>query len=93
MLILSIINYGEAQIKKDETVIFSGVIEKVDKNYKFIVVNERMILLSNTTKIVDDNGNILQKSNLKLNVLVTIEAIQDPIGFLANRITIKVPKR
>jgi len=72
---------------------FSGVIEKVDKNYKFIVVNERMILLSNTTKIVDDNGNLLQKSNLKRNISVTIEAIQDPIGFLANHITIKGPKR
>lgn len=93
MLILLIINYGEAQIKKDETVRFSGVIEKVDKNYKFIIVNERIIMLSNMTKIVDENGNLLQKNNLKRNTLVTIEANHDPFGFLAKNIIIKISKR
>lgn len=83
------INRGEGQIKNDEDITFSGVIEKVDKNFKFIIVNERMIMLSNMTKIVDENGNPLQKSNLKRNTLITIEAIHIPVGFLAKNITIK----
>ncbi|MGQ9637730.1 MAG: hypothetical protein ACUVT6_08045, partial [Thermodesulfobacteriota bacterium] len=87
------INQGKAQIRKDEAITFSGVIEKVDKNFKFIIVNERIIMLSNMTKIADENGNPLQKSNLKRNTLITIEAIHNPVGFLANNITIKISKR
>lgn len=93
MVIFVVFKTGFTQVKKEEMVSFPGVIEKVDKDTKFIMVNEAKILLSAETKIVDDKGNALKISDLKPNLAVTIEAVRNPIGFLANKIVIKTTKR
>lgn len=93
MFTFMVFNPGFTQVKKEKTVSFPGVIENVDKDFKFIVVNEARILLSATTKIVDEKGNAFKISDLKPKVAVTIEAIRNPDGFLAERVVVKTTKR
>jgi hypothetical protein len=49
---LLIFNSGFSQVKKDEIFSFPGIIESIDKNFKFIIVNEARIFISNNTKII-----------------------------------------
>jgi len=87
-----IFNPGFNQVKKEEVMSFPGVIENVDKDFKFIV-NETRILLSTATKIVDEKGNAFKINDLKPKLNVAIEVIRNPDGFLAKRIVVKTTKR
>jgi hypothetical protein len=76
---------------KQEGIPFSGVIESIDKDFKFIVINGAKILISENTKIVDEKGNILKKDDLKLKLPVVIEGVRSPEGFLAKKVKILIP--
>jgi hypothetical protein len=78
-----------SQVKKDEIISFPGIIESIDKNFKFIIVNEARIFISNETKIVDEKGNVLKINDLKPKLSVTIEALRNPDGFFAKKILVR----
>ncbi len=92
MLILLIFLPGFQGIKQ-ETISYSGVIENIDKDFKFIVVNGTKNLISGNTKIVDEKGDILKMGDLKLKLTVVIEGVHSPEGFLAKKIVITTPKK
>ena len=78
---------------KQEAISYSGVIESIDKDFKFIVVNGAKMLISGDTKIVDEKGNILKMDDLKPKLSVVIEGVRGPEGFLAKKIVITTPKK
>jgi hypothetical protein len=92
LLILAIcfvtVQPGLSQGKREEIQSFSGYIESIPKNSKFVVVNEIRVFISSNTKIVDEKGNILEIDNLKPGLLVAIEGIRKSDGILAGKITI-----
>ena len=92
MLILLIFLPGFQGIKH-ETISYSGVIENIDKDFKFIVVNGTKNLISGSTKIVNEKGDILKMDDLKLKLSVVIEGVRSPEGFLAKKIVIITPKK
>jgi len=72
---------------------YSGVIERIDKDSKFIVVNGAKILISGNATIVDEKGNILKADALKPRLFVVIEGVSSPEGFLAKKIVVTTPKK
>lgn len=92
MLTLLIFLSGMYGIKQDATS-YSGVIERIDKDYKFIVVNGLKILISGNVTIVDEKGNILKTDALKPKLSVVIEGAPSPDGFLAKKIVVTIPKK
>jgi hypothetical protein len=78
---------------KQEATSYSGVIERIDKDFKFIVVNGAKILISGNATIVDEKGNILKADALKPRLSVVIEGISSPQGFLARKIVVTTPKK
>ncbi len=77
---------------KLETANYSGVIERIDKDSKHIVVNNAKILISPNVKIIDEKANVLKPEVLRPKVSVVIEGIHTPEGFLANKIIVNKPK-
>jgi len=71
----------------------SGVIEKINKDSKFIVVDKGKIFVSADTKIVDEKGNILRIQDLNPDHSVEIEGVHRPNGFSATKILVKAPKK
>lgn len=93
IVIFLIFNLGWSQVKMGETISFPGVIESIQKDFKFIVINEVRIFISRDTKVVDENGNILKINVLKSRLNVTIEAVRNPNGFFAKKIVVKRLKK
>ena len=76
-----------------EAVSYSGAIESIDKDLKYIVVNGAKILISGSATILDEKGNILKVDVLKPKLSVVIEGVSGPEGFLAKKIVITIPKK
>ncbi len=76
-----------------ETTSYSGPIESIDKDSKFIVVNGAKIPISGNATIVDEKGNILKNDVLKPKLSVVIEGAPGPRGFVAKKIIITTPKK
>lgn len=76
-------------IMKADTISISGMIESVDPNYKFIIVNKTKIMIQTGTAIVDENGRSLSKERLILKESVTVEAIRISKDLFAQKIMIK----
>ena len=91
ILIFLVVNAGFGQVKKEETIHFSGTIKTISKDYKFIVVNNVNILITSDTKIVNEKGRTLKINELKPELFVRIEGVQNPKGFLAKKIVVKKP--
>ena len=89
IVIFASFNLGFAQVRIGETILFPGVIESVQKDFKFIVINEVKIFISRDTKVVDENGNNLKINVLKSRLHVTIEALRNPNGFFAKKIVVR----
>jgi hypothetical protein len=93
ILVLVIAYPSFSQVKKEEIMSFNGYVDSIPKDSKSIIVNERRIFISSGTRIVDERGNILNMSDLRLRLHVVIEGAQKPGGILAEKITItKIPK-
>jgi len=84
---------SHAQVTKEQTLIFPGVIEQVTADSKSVIVNEARISLSSNTQIVDENGNPLTLYDLKRGSPVTLEVVRHASGFLARKIVLKTPGR
>ena len=78
---------------KREAASYSGPLESIDKDLKYIVVNGAKILISGNATIVDEKGNILKAEVLKPKLSVVIEGAHGPEGFLAKKIVVTIPKR
>jgi len=84
---------GFSQVRIGETISLSGVVESVQKDFRFLVMNEVRIFISRDTKVVDESGNTLKISVLKSRLNVTIEAVRNPNGFFAKKIVLKSLKK
>lgn len=89
---LMILTPSFSQVKKGETVSFSGVVKSISKDYKSIVVGNRNVLITSDTKIFNQKGNTLKISDLKSEVYVVVEGLKNPAGFLAKKIVVKKPE-
>lgn len=87
--ILLVFNSVFSQVKKEETIAFSGVIESISKDFRFVVVNEVRIFVSSGTTIVDGKGKILRTDDLKPKLNIAIEALRNPDGLFAKKIVVK----
>jgi len=82
-----------SQVKSEEIISFSGYIDNIPKDPKFIVVNERRVFISSNTKIASEKGSILKMNDLKIRLYVAIEGVQKSDGIYAEKVTvIKAPK-
>ena len=88
ILILFIFHPGYAQVKREGTISFSGTIDSIPNDQKFIVVNETRVFISSNTKIANAKGSILKKDDLKKGFRVSIEGVQKPEGIFAGKITV-----
>jgi hypothetical protein len=77
---------------KEEAASYSGVIKSIDKDFK-LIVNDVKVLISDNTKIVDEKGNILRMNDLKPGLSVAIEGVRSSNGFFAKKIVIITPKK
>ena len=92
--ILFIFHPGYAQVKKEGAISFSGTIDSIPNDQKFIVVNETRVFISSNTKIANAKGSILKKDDLKKGFRVSIEGVQKPEGIFAGKITVlSIPRR
>lgn len=76
-------------IMKADTLSISGIIENVDRDYKFIIVNKTKIMIQSGTVIVDESGRPLSKERLISKESVIVEAIRISKDLIAQKITIK----
>jgi len=81
------------QAIKEEAASYSGVIKSVDKDFKFILVNDVKVIVSENTIVVDEKGNGLLKTDLKTGLSVAIEGGRRFDGFFARKIVITIPKK
>ncbi len=80
---------GFSQVKKDAVISFSGVIEQIPREGRFLVINEARIYLSPGTRITDERGSALNRGDLKINLNVTVQAIRTQDGLVAEKIVVK----
>ena len=93
ILTLFIFHPGFSQIKSEKTISFSGTIDSMPKDPKFVVVNETRVFISSNTKIANAKGSVLKKDDLKRGLRVSIEGVQKPEGIFAGKITVlSVPR-
>jgi hypothetical protein len=85
---LFIVHPGFSQVKSEEIISFSGAIDSIPKDPKFIVVNERRVFISSNTTIASEKGSILKMNDLKIRLHVAIEGVQKPDGIYAKKITV-----
>ncbi len=87
MLTLLIFLPGVQGIRQDGGS-YSGVIERIDQDSKFIVINGAKILISPNTIILDEKGNILKTDALKPKLVATVEGVPTSGGLLAKKIVV-----
>jgi hypothetical protein len=92
MLMLLIFLPGMYGVQQEGTS-YSGVIEQIDKDFKFIVVNGAKMLISGSTIVLDEKGHILKQGALRPKLSVVIEGLPSPDGLLAKKIVIMTPKK
>lgn len=91
LFILLVFDLSFSQIRSEVTVSFSGIIKSISGDYKFIVVNDVNILISSSTKIVNERGYTLKAGDLKSELYVIIHGVQSSNGFLAKKIVVTKP--
>ena len=90
---LVIVHPGFSQVKSREIKSFSGYIESIHKDLKFIAVNEVRVFISSNTKIVGEKGNSLKMDDLRTELPVAIEGVWKSGDIFAEKVTIRTPKR
>jgi hypothetical protein len=80
-----------SQVKKEETIVYGGIIKSISKDYKSILVYNENILISPNTRIFNEKGKSLKIDDLRPELYVVIEGVINPNGFLARKITVKKP--
>jgi len=85
---LALCHPGFSQVRKAGITSFSGVIDSVRQDSKFIVVNERRVFISPNTKITSKWGSTLSINDLKIRQHIAIQGVQKPDGIHAKKITV-----
>jgi hypothetical protein len=93
VITLLFLSQSFSQGRIGEIISFPGVIQSVQEDFKFIVINEVRIFISPDTKIVDESGKILKRDELKSRLHVDIEAVRNPNGFFAKKIALQKLKK
>jgi len=75
-------------IRSERTIFFSGPVREAAWDQKVIVVDNRKCFLSHDTRIVDQKGNPLKRSDIKTNSEVAIDAIALPGGYMIKVIVV-----
>ena len=88
ILTLFIFHPGFSQVRRGEVLSFSGTIDSIPDDPKFIVVNERRVFISSNTKMATAKGSILKRNDLKRGLGVSVEGVQRPEGVFAEKITV-----
>jgi hypothetical protein len=78
-----------SQVRKDLKGPYSGVIDGISADYKFITVNEKRFSLSRKTEVVDERGNHLKLYDLRPGWYVTIQRVQNPDGSFEKKIMVR----
>ena len=60
ILILLMVNFAFSQVKKEEIIVYGGIIKSISKDYKSIIVYNENILISSNTKIFNEKGKPLK---------------------------------
>jgi hypothetical protein len=91
MITLLIFNPGFSQVKREQTIPFSGFIKSIPKDFKYVILKntEIEIFILSDTKIVDEKGNALKIDELKPGLYVIIESFQKQDAFFAKKIIVK----
>jgi hypothetical protein len=89
VLIFLAANLGFSQARKEETIVYGGIIKSISKDYKSILVYNENIQISSNTKIFDEKGKPLRIEDLKPELYVVVEGVVNSKGFLAKKITLK----
>jgi len=92
MLTLLIFLPGMQGIKHEGTS-HSGVIERIDKDFKFLVINGARIHVSQNTIILNEKGKSLKTDALMPTLFAVIEGVATSEGFFAKKIVIRTPKK
>lgn len=92
LLTLLTVRAGFSQGKGTGAVSFTGIIESISEDLKYIVINETRITLSPSTQVMDENGNKTRAEVLRPELYVAVEALQKRDGFLARKIVVKKRK-
>jgi hypothetical protein len=87
--VLSFVGPAFSQARPGKTIAHAGVIEWVSRDFKYIGINERKILITPQTKILDDLGNSLRTAELRRGRTVMVEMVRMPGGSVEKRIIIK----
>jgi hypothetical protein len=88
ILTLFIFHPGFSQVKSEKTLSFSGTIDSIPEDPRFIVVNETRVFLTSSTKIASAKGSILKKNDLRQGFRVSVEGVQKREGISAGKITV-----
>jgi uncharacterized membrane protein len=88
VLTFLILNFGFAQTKATQAIIFPGVVEQISSDLNFIIVNEAKISLRSNTQVTDERGNSLTLYDLTRGSSISLQVVKQGSGFLAQKIVI-----
>jgi len=81
-------NTNFAQVVRDHSFFYSGIISTISGDFRSITVNNKSFLLAGDTKVVDQQGNNLGIHELKPGINVDIDAIKGSAGLVIKKIVI-----
>jgi hypothetical protein len=81
-------NINFAQVVREESFFYSGIIRTISGDFRSITVNKKSFLLAGDTKVVDQKGKKLGIRELKPGIDVAIDAIQGSAGLIIKKIVI-----
>ncbi len=93
IITLLISHPGFSQVKREGAISFSGTIDSIPDDPRFIVVNETRVFISSNTKIATAKGSISKRNDLKRGLKVSVEGIRRPEGVFAEKITVLATPR
>jgi hypothetical protein len=81
-------NTNFAQVVREESFFYSGIIRTISGDSRSITINKKSFLLQGDTKVVDQEGNKLGIHELKPGIDVAIDAIQGSAGLVIKKIVV-----
>jgi len=78
---------GMREARGEDVITFSGFIDSLSSDGKYIAVNETKVSISKA-KILNERGTELRLSDLRRDLRVKIEGLDTPSAFVANKITV-----
>jgi hypothetical protein len=89
MLTQSLVGPAFSQGREDKKKIYCRKIEWVSRDFRYIGINERRVLIPPGIKVFDQKGNILDIRDLKSGRSAVLEKIRNKDGSIEERIVIK----